>query len=121
MRRRGRRDVLRASIAMSAVGASWVLGCGGKEEPRTAHDTPRVNPTGPDEISPTEDLMREHGLLNRLLLLYDECGRRLEANIELRADVIPSTARIFRSFVHAYHEKLEEDHVFPRFEQALTH
>ena len=29
-------------------------------------------PQGDEGISPAEDLMREHGLLNRLLLIYDQ-------------------------------------------------
>jgi len=27
---------------------------------------------GEEEVTPTEDLMREHGLLQRILLIYDE-------------------------------------------------
>jgi hemerythrin-like domain-containing protein len=113
-RLRDRRDILRASIA---VGAAWLVGCG--KDAASASD--RATRTGKEEISPTEDLMREHGLLSRMLLLYDECARRLEGQIELRADVVPSTARLVHTFIGDYHEKLEEEHIFPRFEQALTH
>ena len=28
----------------------------------------------PEEISPAEDLMREHGVLNRILLIYEDRG-----------------------------------------------
>ena len=31
------------------------------------------------EVSPGEDLMREHGVLNRVLLIYEEISRRLDA------------------------------------------
>ena len=31
------------------------------------------------EVTPPEDLMREHGVLNRILLIYDEHIRRLDA------------------------------------------
>jgi hypothetical protein len=31
-----------------------------------------------EEVSPAEDLMREHGVLNRVLLIYDEILRRLK-------------------------------------------
>ena len=39
-----------------------------------------------EEISPAEDLMREHGLLNRILLIYEEGSkfilrRRVEASV----------------------------------------
>src|SRR4051794_18697060 len=32
----------------------------------------------PDEIGPTEDLMREHGVLNRVLLAYDHFVVQIE-------------------------------------------
>ena len=36
-------------------------------------------PKGDEGISPAEDLMREHGVLNRILLIYDEHLRLLAA------------------------------------------
>jgi hemerythrin-like domain-containing protein len=71
-----------------------------------------------EDMSPMEDLMREHGLLERLLLIYDEVLRRLSTPTELPADVLMTAAGIVRRFVEDYHEKLEEDFVFPRFEKA---
>ncbi|HEY6908651.1 MAG TPA: hemerythrin domain-containing protein [Myxococcales bacterium] len=68
------------------------------------------------EISPTEDLMREHGLLNRVLLVYEECARRLEAGEEVK--VLPAAAKIIRDFIEGYHEQLEEQQLFPRFRKA---
>jgi len=70
------------------------------------------------EVSPTEDLMREHGLLNRVLLIYEECGRRLAGKDEFDPKVLTDAAGIIRNFIENYHEKLEEDHLFPRFEKA---
>jgi hemerythrin-like domain-containing protein len=67
-------------------------------------------------ISPTEDLMREHGLLNRVLLVYEECARRLEAGEEVK--VLPDAAKIIRDFIEGYHEQLEEQQLFPRFRKA---
>src|ERR1700758_346024 len=32
-----------------------------------------------EEVAPAEDLMREHGVLNRVLLIYEEALRRLDA------------------------------------------
>lgn len=72
-----------------------------------------------EEISPAEDLMREHGVLNRILLVYEECLRRLSAQRpEFAPRLLAEGARIIRNFVEDYHEKLEEDHLFPRFEKA---
>ena len=61
-----------------------------------------------EDVSPGEDLMREHGLLNRVLLVYEECVRRKDPK------TLASAAAIIKNFVEAYHEKLEEEFVFPR-------
>lgn len=71
-----------------------------------------------EEVSPAEDLMREHGVLNRILLIYDESVRRLEQRQDLDPGILFGAARIIRTFVEDYHEKLEEDYLFPRFQKA---
>ncbi len=71
-----------------------------------------------EEISPAEDLMREHGVLNRILLIYDEHLRRLRAKRPFDGSVLAHAADIVRHFVEEYHEKLEEDYLFPRFRKA---
>lgn len=71
-----------------------------------------------EEVTPTEDLMREHGLLNRVLLVYEEGLRRLEGKGELDPRPFRSAAEVIKTFIEDYHEKLEEDHLFPRFEKA---
>ncbi|HTS52795.1 MAG TPA: hemerythrin domain-containing protein [Burkholderiales bacterium] len=72
-----------------------------------------------DEVSPQEDLMREHGVLRRILLIYDEIlWRRLAHDEGFPPEVLAGSAQIVRGFVENYHEKLEEDYVFPRFRKA---
>jgi hemerythrin-like domain-containing protein len=71
-----------------------------------------------EEVSPGEDLMREHGVLRRILLVYGEAVRRLEANKDLPLEALANSAGIIRSFIEDYHEKLEEDYLFPRFKKA---
>jgi hemerythrin-like domain-containing protein len=71
-----------------------------------------------EEIAPPEDLMREHGVLKRVLLLYEEAIRRLDAKQDLPPDAVRGGATIIRTFIEDYHEKLEEDYLFPRFEKA---
>jgi len=71
-----------------------------------------------EEVAPAEDLMREHGVLNRLLLLYEEAIRRLGARQEFAPRVLSETAGIVRRFIEEYHEKSEEESLFPRFEKA---
>ena len=73
---------------------------------------------GEEEISPAEDLMREHGVLNRILLIYDEHIRRLEAKQGFDPAVLARAADIVKRFVEDYHEKLEENYLFPRFRKA---
>lgn len=70
------------------------------------------------EVTPGEDLMQEHGVLERILLIYDEAARRIESSEHLDPAVIVSAAGIIRRFVEDYHEKLEEHVVFPRFQTA---
>jgi hemerythrin-like domain-containing protein len=71
-----------------------------------------------DEVPPTEDLMREHGVLRRILLVYGEAARRLDGNKELKAEWLVSSATIIREFIEDYHEKDEEEFVFPRLKKA---
>lgn len=71
-----------------------------------------------EEVSANEDLMREHGVLNRLLLIYQEIAMRIENNMEFPIASLVGSAKIVRSFIEDYHEKLEEEFVFTRFEKA---
>jgi len=70
------------------------------------------------EVSPPEDLMQEHGVLNRILLIYDHCRIHLINKESFPAEAITNAAGIVRSFVEDYHEKQEENYLFPRFEKA---
>jgi len=86
--------------------APWPAGAAGKK--------PKAN----EEVSPGEDLMREHGVLNRVLLVYEEGARRLEGDEDPHIDVLAAAAALIRRFIEGYHEKLEETQLFPRFEKA---
>jgi hemerythrin-like domain-containing protein len=68
-------------------------------------------------VSPPEDLMREHGVLDRLLLIYEACSAKAVAGGSV-GEVLTGAAGLTRRFIEDYHEKLEEQHVFPRFENA---
>lgn len=71
-----------------------------------------------EEVSANEDLMREHGILNRLLLIYQDIARRIEHHQDFPLDALTKSAHLVRSFLEDYHEKLEEEFIFPRFEKA---
>ncbi len=74
-----------------------------------------------EEVGATEDLMREHGVLNRILLIYEEGLRRLHARQEVDPEVFHHPAELVRKFVEDYHEKLEENFIFPEFQKAKKH
>src|SRR4051794_15411807 len=59
-------------------------------------------------VTAPEDLMKEHGVLNRCLLVYEEGLRRLEAKEDFKPQVFQHTANLIKRFVEEYHEKNEE-------------
>ncbi|HSS96677.1 MAG TPA: hemerythrin domain-containing protein [Terriglobales bacterium] len=67
------------------------------------------------EVTATEDLMREHGVIRRALLVYAETVPKLRQNASLvDPAALRQTAQLFRTFGEDYHEKmLEEEHIFP--------
>ena len=70
------------------------------------------------DVSPPEDLMQEHGLLNRILLIYDHERGQMSSGQAPNLPALNAAAGIIRSFVEDYHEKQEEDYLFPRFKKA---
>jgi hemerythrin-like domain-containing protein len=70
------------------------------------------------KIPPTEDLMREHGVLRRLMLIYDEIGRRLKQGEEFPLQVLAGANNIIRRFMQDYHETNEQFHMFNWFGNA---
>ena len=103
-----RRKFLKAGgIFIAAAGVSATVNLLGKEKEKKN-----------EEVSPPEDLMREHGVLKRILLVYGEALRRIDRNEDLPPEPLADAAKIIRSFVENYHEKLEEDFLFPRFRKA---
>jgi hypothetical protein len=68
----------------------------------------------PGEVTANEDLMREHGVIRRTLFVYAEASRRARndpSSIPLSS--LQDAARLFRQFAEDYHERLEEQHIFP--------
>ncbi|WP_223642623.1 hemerythrin domain-containing protein [Corallococcus sp. EGB] len=73
----------------------------------------------PAEVNATEDLMREHGIIRRTLLVYEEIARRLGSPDEKApVEVLVQATRLMRRFGENYHEKTEETEVFPRLVKA---
>jgi hemerythrin-like domain-containing protein len=111
----GRRQLLGISIsAASAVGLS---ACGSSPpEPTPSQSGESSAQEVP--VTPPEDLMREHGVLKRILLIYREGIHRLEAEEPDPSQALNASAGIIRSFIEDYHEHLEEQYVFPSLEKA---
>ncbi len=71
-----------------------------------------------DKVAPGEDLMREHGVLRRVMFVYDDVAARLESHRDAPPSVVVAAAGTIRRVIEDYHEKLEEQFLFPRFEKA---
>lgn len=72
------------------------------------------------EVTANEDLMREHGVLRRILIIYREVSPKLLENAaNVDAGALASAAKLFQAFGERYHEQLlEEQHIFPLVRKA---
>jgi hemerythrin-like domain-containing protein len=110
-----RRDLL---VGISSLSAGLILsGCGGanKSSSETQSSSKQNEETKGGEVTATEDLMREHGVLRRALFVYSEVAVKLRSKPSTIApDALQKTAQLFRAFGEEYHEKkLEEVYIFP--------
>lgn len=104
---------------ISLAGAGVLLNaCRGESNSSGSADN--RNEPGPGELAPvgisaSEDLMREHGIIRRALLVYRESATRLRQDpASVPPDALEKAANLFRVFGEDYHEKkLEEVFVFP--------
>jgi hemerythrin-like domain-containing protein len=105
----GRRAVLLAGGGLVAgaagTGAAWGL------------SSPPA-PDLPTAVPPDDDLMREHGVLKRVLLCYREMTSRIQAGQPLDPQHLQDAALIIHDFIEGFHEGLEEGYVFPRLRAA---
>lgn len=70
---------------------------------------------GDEDVGAVEDLMREHGILRRAILVFRESAGRLAGGGQVDARALHQTAQLFRDFGENYHEKkLEEENIFPQ-------
>ncbi|HKY42748.1 MAG TPA: hemerythrin domain-containing protein [Pyrinomonadaceae bacterium] len=76
---------------------------------------PAPGEVAPVEVTAAEDLMREHGILRRALLVYREAATRLRNDASsIPPETLEKAANLFRVFGEDYHEKkIEEVFVFP--------
>lgn len=104
-----RRDFIEKTIKITAGGTiaslAFLSGCKDEDDED-------------QKVSPPEDLMQEHGLLNRVLLIYDTCKTHLINKENFPIEALSNAAGVIRTFVENYHEKQEENYLFPRFKKA---
>jgi hemerythrin-like domain-containing protein len=110
-----RRRFLVSTAALGVMGAGALAGVARGDDKK---DDKKKDE---EEVGATEDLMREHGVLNRILLIYEEGLRRLQAKEEVGPEAFRRPAELVRKFVEDYHEKLEENFIFPEFLKAKKH
>jgi hemerythrin-like domain-containing protein len=113
-----RRDAIGRIVLATAAAGGVRLWAGGKDE------SDKEEKEG--EVTPAEDLMREHALLSRLLLIYEKLIPAVSPGSAWPSAEVGVATEIIQTFIEDYHEKLEEDHLFPRFQKAgklveLTH
>jgi hemerythrin-like domain-containing protein len=111
-----RRKFLRST---TVAGVALVLtACGNKSGDKDSGEK-NDKPNG-GEVTATEDLMREHGVLRRALLVYAEIVPKLHSDAgSVSPEALQKTAKLFRTFGEDYHEKkLEEVYIFPAVKNA---
>jgi hemerythrin-like domain-containing protein len=112
-----RRQLIIGGSALLSSSLILPVSPGLAQEKKNGKTVPKKD-SGEEQVSTNEDLMREHGVLNRVLLIYEEAQRRIAAKQQFDPAIIGNAATLIKSFIEGYHEKLEENHLFPRFEQA---
>lgn len=102
-----RRSVVGLSLSGCIATALILPGCANSDEADSG-------------VSATEDLMREHGVLRRLLVICRESAAMLRAGAaSFDAGALATAADLFKSFGEEYHEhQLEEGHIFPAVRRA---
>lgn len=107
-----RRELLR--LGGLGLAGAWLIGT-----PPVGHaaEEKKEEPEA-EKVLPAEDLMREHGALSRILLIYDDARTKLAAGQEFPAAVLATAAGLVKTFVEDYHERNEENYLFPRFQKA---
>jgi hemerythrin-like domain-containing protein len=120
-RQMSNQDSRRAFLTIAGAGA-LLAACRDKPLPgRTTAASPSTSgapePKEDDgeDVSATEDLMREHGVIRRVLVIYRETAVHLRTKAaSVPSDALQKAALLMRNFGEDYHEKqLEEANIFP--------
>src|ERR1700694_440806 len=110
--RRGFAQVAGAA-GLVTLGGLWTPAVAAERKASKAKTNGSTHEEAEQSVTPPEDLMREHGVLDRALLIYEAAMRKLDAKEDFDPAVITQSAEVIRDFIEDYHEKSEEQHVFP--------
>lgn len=112
-----RHGVSRRGLLIGTGLAGVAVGAGGLEAiRRVSDDSSKAGDSG--VIPPSEDLMRDHGVLKRVLLIYREASGRVARGADVPLHALRESAGIIHEFIEGFHEGLEEAYVFPRLQHA---
>jgi len=112
----GRGPLSRRGLLLGAAGVvGLAVGAAGAV---AVESLPTTDPRPAGTASPAEDLMGEHGILKRILLIYAEALRRTHAGQPMPTQAVHTGAQIIHDYIEGFHEGLEEAYVFPRLQQA---
>jgi hemerythrin-like domain-containing protein len=76
-----------------------------------------MNQTITCQVTPAENLMRGHGIVGDIVQIYEAVLYRLHTNTGMPDGVLYTTADIARTYLNKYHERLEDQFLFPRFRE----
>src|SRR5438105_15139974 len=100
-----------AVLAAGSAGAAFAA-----KQPKETKPPP---PEKEKKVGAVEDLMREHGVLRRALLVYRQSAAQLRASKPIDPKPLRKTAQLFRDFGENYHERmLEQAHIFPTLRKS---
>jgi len=107
-------DASRRRLIVGLSGAVLAAGSGSAALAATKKEAKPPPPPPEKKIGAVEDLMREHGVIRRVLLVYRQAAARLRAGAKIDPKPIRQAAQLFRDFGENYHERmLEQAYIFP--------
>lgn len=126
-----RRDwIMQAGLMIPAVVGLGGLARAGEEKQETSSGSSsqaQSSPTDKTKATPTESMMEEHAVFERILFIYQEAANQLFQNQTVDPNILTQAGLLVRNFVDDVHVPLEEKMVFPRLassgemETLITH
>ena len=114
-------ETSRRRLIGSLSGIVLVAGASGAAFAAKQPKETKPPPEKEKKVGAVEDLMREHGVLRRALLVYRQSAAKLRAGTAIDPKPLRKTAQLFRDFGENYHERmLEQAHIFPALRKSQS-